>query len=220
MAAQLLARMALEAMRAGEKVTPSLPDADSPSLAILDALASPTWDVVCRSDGDATEAAGALPRNSLPAVQHALRNRASISLQDAWSDELTAQLYSRALGCVARNSLWVQIPNAAVFYLSAFDEALATGDKACKRALPAVCALIERVRNRRAELGLGRRPAPRAVDRRRVGRAGSRRFTAGHAIRWRRFAGVPQQHKHAAAGRVVGTQREGRQVRGHAAWAC
>ena len=169
MAAQLLARMArkrfveaLEATRAGEKATP---DADSPSLAILDALASPTWDVVCRSDGDATEAAGALPRNSLPAVQHALRNRASISLQDAWSDELTAQLYSRALGCVARNSLWVQIPNAAVFYLSAFDEALASGDKMCKRALPAVCALVERILKRRAERGLERRPAPRPAER-------------------------------------------------------
>ncbi len=127
MAAQLLARMARQCMggqlacqvpaaasRAGEEGraegrAAGRADAEARSLAILDALASPTWEVVCRADEDEDEAAEALPSHSLPAVERALRRRAGVSVLEAWGAERTAQLYSRALGCVARNSLWVQV---------------------------------------------------------------------------------------------------------------
>ena len=141
MAAQLVARMARQ--HADE---PNTDRADPPSLAVLDALASPTWQDVCRADDDEDPEAEALPQDSLPAVRAALQARDGRKLPWGKRD---AELWSRALGTVARNSLWVQIPNPVVFYLSEFDQALASGDRACKAALPSLCALIERIAAKR-----------------------------------------------------------------------
>lgn len=75
MGAQMVATMARvhsEAARTGD------PDgaADDPSeLALLDALAAPSWEAVCRADGDDDPLAEALPRDTLPVLRDALQRQ-------------------------------------------------------------------------------------------------------------------------------------------------
>ena len=128
------------------------------ALALLDALASPPWEEVCRADGDSDAQAETLPADSLPAVRAALLTHEGLRLP--WG-ERDLEVWSRALGSVARNSLWVRIPNPLVFYLSEFEGALPgaalpsdvcstverlKASQACAVVLPALCATIERIK--------------------------------------------------------------------------
>ena len=113
-----MARMAREAAADSEQRRATT------ALALLDALASPPWEEVCRADGDSDAQAETLPADSLPAVRAALLTHEGLRLP--WG-ERDLEVWSRALGSVARNSLWVRIPNPLVFYLSEFEGALPGG---------------------------------------------------------------------------------------------
>ena len=134
----------------------------------LDGLAAPPWADVVRaaSPSSAAEAAAAvagaapttdpaadddpqLPRATLDALHVALGD----SLGDARGCSDGAMLraalgegvWSRALGAVSRNAIWVKIPHPLVFYVALFEQRLAAGDKACQKALPRIAKAIERM---------------------------------------------------------------------------
>ena len=104
----------------------------------LDLLAAPPWEEVCRAAGD-TGAVASLPQTALEVVRHALVE-AGYKHVGAVLEE---RLLSRAMGAVARNAFWVQVPNPLVYYISAFDERLRS-DAACAAALPGLAQAIGR----------------------------------------------------------------------------
>ena len=71
----------------------------------LDALASPSWHEVCRASNDADDDPE-LPAASMPALRAALVKAGVVS---ALPGECDVTVWSRVLGAVARNAIWVQV---------------------------------------------------------------------------------------------------------------
>ena len=124
----------------------------------LDALYSPTWAEVCCDDDDDPK----LAEKTLPAVVIALRaaglRKASIDAILPTSGSGRARglkLWSRCLGAIARNCIWVQIPSPLVFYLNSFGEALedeaAPQHAECKASLKRIAPIIERLNAAQAD---------------------------------------------------------------------
>ena len=82
----------------------------------LEALASPPWSEVCAADVDDEDTCPSLPTASIELVRKAfeaggLAAAASLATEEGGSG---AALWSRVLGAVARNAIWVQVPNVCV----------------------------------------------------------------------------------------------------------
>ena len=108
----------------------------------LEALASPRWEAV--SDDEPGLAAAALGDATRALVAAGCAEAHVVAVMG------TEGVWSRAMGAVARNAMWAQVPNPLVYYLAAFDEALRGGDAACAAALPRFAAAIERLMAARA----------------------------------------------------------------------
>jgi hypothetical protein len=158
LAAQLLARLVRLASRSSAS-----PLSAGGWTAVMDALASPRWEEVCEAS-ESSEDDAELPSSTIRSVRLALENSARLGkreicallgpekLATAANDEGTL-LWSRALGTVARNALFVQIPNPVVFYLAEFDQGLHRGDARCESVVRGLASCIERIAARRAKEG-------------------------------------------------------------------
>ena len=125
----------------------------------LDALASPPWLEVA-TDGDHPR----LPEASLAALRASLAADGVGAAFDAVRESELLGLWSRALGAVGRNGIWVQIPSPVVFAIAAIDEGAAAGDASCRTRIPALAAVVERCQAAVAARGGGATGRKRARE--------------------------------------------------------
>ena len=126
---------------------------------ILDALASPTWAEVVEAsrrpgddaadddddddDDDDPQLAEKSQAFAMAALKAAKLPAASVDRVLGGAAGLV--VWSRALGAIARNAIWAQVPSPLVFYLSAFEEAMQRRDAAAVAVYAPLIGTIQRL---------------------------------------------------------------------------